>query len=142
MSLPRAIHGKRAKLYADGAYIGYATGVSGSESQQLTRVDVLGEIFTREIVAGGRTAQFSAQFVRISKGSAKGLGLMAQGKDNVSILSFPPITMVIYDEAGKVALETLQGCKIEQRSWSIDQAGVFSENVSFQAIRSLVEDEA
>jgi len=141
MALTKSFSGKRAKLYVDGRDIGYATGISGSENQQLTRVDVLGEIFTKEIVPGGRSVQFSAQFVRIKRGSAKALGLMASGGDTDTILNFPPITVVIYDRAGEEAIERIQGCVIEQRSWSVDQAGVFSSNVSFQAIRMLVEDE-
>lgn len=141
MALPRTITGKRAKLFADGKEIGFATGISGSESQMLIRVDVLNEIYSKEIVPSGRTVQVSAQLVRIKRGSAKALGLMASGKDTTAILNFPPITMVVYDAPGDEPIERIQGCVIEQRSWSVDQSGVFSENVSFQAIRALVEDE-
>jgi hypothetical protein len=137
----QTISGARAKLYIGDTEVGYATNCNGSETQSLQRIDVLGDAYSKEIVPMRRMVQFTAAIVRIKRGSAKALGLMARG-DTAAILNFPPLDAVLFDPITDEAMETITGCVIEQRGWSVDGAGVLSENVSFQGIRMKDEDEA
>lgn len=136
----RAIAGARAKLFIGDTEVGHAVNVAGTETQMLQRVDALGDVHSKEIVVTRRVAQVTASHTRIKRGSLKALGAMARGT-TTNVLNFPPLTMVLYDDIDDEPIETLTGCVCEQRSWSVDAAGIMSENVSFQAIRILDEDE-
>jgi len=140
MAATRTISGARAKLFLGDEEIGHAINVSGSETQMLQRVDVLGDIYSKEIIPMRRVVQFSASHVRIYKGSLKALGAMARG-DTTAVLSFPPMTAVLYDTVEDDAIETITGCVAETRSWSVDAAGILNEQVSFQALKMKDEDE-
>lgn len=137
----RAISGTRAQIFVDGVNLGYALSISGTETQSVARIDTLGDAYTKEIVTLRRTVQLSASMVRIFEGSAKALGLMARGETS-DLMNFPPLTIVIYDGIEDTAIETITGAVITQRSFSTDAGGLMSENVSFEAVRTLDEGEA
>ena len=52
--MANVLSGARAKLIVNGNEIGYASNVSASEQIALQRVDVLGDIDSKEIVPVGR----------------------------------------------------------------------------------------
>jgi hypothetical protein len=136
----RAISGSRAKLFLGDTEVGFAVNVSGTETQMLQRIDAMGDAYSKEIVAVRRVASFTAAHVRIKNGSLKALGAMARGS-TTNILNFPPLTALLYDDLLDEPIEKITGCVAEQRSWSVDAAGIVNENVSFQAIRMKDEDE-
>ena len=72
--------GARAKLIVDGQEIGFATGVSASESITHQRVDVLGNIDSQELVPVSRVVSANADFVRITNTSIQELGIMPRGE--------------------------------------------------------------
>ena len=77
--MANVLSGARAKLIVNGNEIGYASNVSASEQIALQRVDVLGDIDSKEIVPVGRAVSVQAAFVRISGQSLKDLGLIPRG---------------------------------------------------------------
>lgn len=95
--MANVLSGARAKLIVNGNEIGYASNVSASEQIALQRVDVLGDIDSKEIVPVGRAVSVQAAFVRISGQSLKDLGLIPRG-GTVDVINFPEITMEVYDQ--------------------------------------------
>lgn len=140
MAFKKSISGSRAKVYLNGVEIGFAVGISATETDTLTRVDTMGSAFTKEIVRQRRIAQCNISFVRIYQGSAKQMGFMPRGS-TAEILSFPDVEIVLWDNVENKPLETIEGAVCEQRTWNVDAGGIFSSNVSMQAIRIRDEGE-
>jgi len=124
----------RAKLIVDGNEIGYASNVSATENIALQRVDVLGDIDSKEIVPVGRSVTVQAGFVRISGESLKDLGLIPRG-GTIDVLTFPEITLEVYDQVSDAPVWRIEGCRAESRDWSIQAGSIVTANASFQARR-------
>ena len=131
----RAFAGARARLYFDGTVLaGWCTGVRGSENITLQRVDVIGDIDSKEIEAVGRTVTMTADFVRIIGNSLQTMGIWSHG-DTSAIVNWPEMTAVIYDEVGEDRLYKLEGVKCETRNFTVDRQGLMTVNATFQAKR-------
>jgi hypothetical protein len=128
------LSGARAKLIVNGTEVGYASNVSATENIALARVDVLGDIDSKEIVPVGRSVSVQAGFIRISGESLKDLGLIPRG-GTLDVLEFPELTMEVYDQVGDFPVWRVEGCRAESRSWQVQAGSVVSVNASFQARR-------
>ena len=126
--------GARAKLIVDGQEIGFATGVSASESITHQRVDVLGNIDSQELVPVSRVVSANADFVRITNPSIQGLGIMPRG-NTADVISFPELTLEIYDQVSDVPVWRIEGARCESRSWQVQSGSIVTVNASFQARR-------
>lgn len=137
--MPRPFSGPRAKIYANGnILVGYATRVSGVETIQLVRDDVLGDIFTKDIEPVGVTVQFTVEKVRLIDESLQALGVWPRG-GTIDYINFPELQFSIYDQVGDKAIYTVLGAKPESRNWSVDARGLMSTNATFQAKRLVDE---
>ena len=132
--------GARAKLIVNGQEIGFATGVSASENIQLQRVDVLGNIDSQEIVPVSRVVSIQADFVRITNKSLNELGIMPRG-NTVDVLSFPEITLEVYDQIGDAPVWRVEGARCESRSWQVQSGSIVTVNAQFQARRIFDEQD-
>lgn len=124
----------RAKLIIDGNEIGYASNISATENIALQRVDVLGDIDSKEIVPVGRSVSVQAGFVRISGESLKDLGMIPRG-GTLEVLNFAEITIEVYDQVGDFPVWRIEGCRAESRNWTVQAGSIVSTNASFQARR-------
>lgn len=61
----RSINGANALVVKDGQIMGYATGVTVNEVYAVQRIDVLGEIDSRDIEPIGRIVNVSISFIRM-----------------------------------------------------------------------------
>jgi len=61
----RSINGANALVVKDGNIMGYATGVTVNEVYAVQRIDVLGEIDSRDIEPIGRIVNVSISFIRM-----------------------------------------------------------------------------
>ena len=139
--MAQAIAGCAVRIYLNDVEIGFGVSAGGNEMQMLQRIDALGDIYSKEPpIPTRRAPSMTLSTVRIRRGSIKALGGMARG-DTIEILNFPALTLVAFDQVTDKAIETLTGAVCEQRSWSVDAAGIFSENVSFQGVRMKDEDD-
>lgn len=138
--MANVLSGARAKLIVNGNEIGYASNVSASEQIALQRVDVLGDIDSKEIVPVGRAVSVQAAFVRISGQSLKDLGLLPRG-GTVEVVNFPEITMEVYDQVSDQLIWRVEGCRAESRSWTVQAGSIVTSNASFQARRLYDERE-
>ena len=130
----RPFTGARAILRFDDIEAGWATGVSGSENITLQRVDVLGDIDSKEIEPVARTVTMTADFVRIIGASLQALGIIPTG-DTAQVINFPSLTAEIYDEVGDQMIYRVEGLKTESRSWRVDRQGLMTVNCTFQGRR-------
>ena len=126
--------GARAKLIIDGNEIGYASGVSASEQIALQRVDVLGQIDSKEIVPVARVVSAQANFVRITGEGLKDLGIVPTG-DTASVLNFPEITLEVYDTVSDLPVWRVEGARCESRNWQVQAGSIVTTDASFQARR-------
>lgn len=129
------IGGRRAKVIVNGREIARASGVTFNETQQVIRMNCLGNMYSEELVRNGVEVSGSMQVFRFIGESVKELGVMAGG-DTLTRLTHPSLIIQLYDPLTDVALETLTGAKISGRSVSLDADSVMMEDVSFEAIRA------
>jgi hypothetical protein len=61
----RSVNGANAIVVKDGQVMGYATGVTVNEVYAVQRIDVLGEIDSRDIEPIGRVVNVSISFIRM-----------------------------------------------------------------------------
>jgi hypothetical protein len=133
MATKRAIAGARAKLYFNGTTLaGWATGVSATENIQLQRVDVLGDIDSKEIEPVGRTVTLQADFVRITGEGLADMGIWPDG-GTLDVINFPEMTAEIQDDYDSSVVHTISGLRAESRNWRVDRSGVMTQNATFQA---------
>lgn len=126
--------GARAKLIINGNEIGYASGVSASEQIALQRVDVLGQIDSKEIVPVSRVVSVQANFVRITGEGLKDLGIVPTG-GTASVLNFPEITLEVYDAVSDLPVWRVEGARCESRNWQVQAGSIVTTDASFQARR-------
>lgn len=138
----RPFSGARAKLFFDGNIeAGWCTGLSGSESMQLSRVDVLSNIDSEEIEPVGRTVQFNADFVRIKKRSLVKMGIWPRGGTK-AVVTLPPMVAEVYDHVDDEPVYRIIGIKPESRTFRVDARGLMTSSASFQALQLLDEFDA
>ena len=137
--MPRAFSGPRAKIFANGnLLVGYATGVSGTETIQNVRVEALGDVFTKDIEPVGSTVQFTVDKVRLIDESLQTLGVWPRGS-TAEYISFPELQFDVYDHVGDKSIYRILGAKPETRNWRVDARGLMTVNATFQAKRLVDE---
>lgn len=126
--------GARARLKVDGNIIGFAAGVSGSESIDYEPVDVLDLLEVREFVPVAYRATLSAQIFRVIGKSLKALGLFPVDSD-LSILTSGDLTVSVEDRLTGETAAQFEQCKCSEHAFDITARGIVSENVNFVTIR-------
>ena len=128
--------GARSRFLIDGNIVGFAGGVSGSESVDYEPVDVINLLEVREHVPVAYRATLSAQVFRVIGQSLKALGIFPRQEN---ILTSGELTCVIEDKLTGEAMATFEECKAQEHAWDVTARGLVSENVTFVTIR--VKDE-
>lgn len=124
--------GARARFKIDGVPVGFAAGVSGSESIDYEPVDVLDLLEVREFVPVAYRATLSAQIFRVIGKSLKQLGIFPQ-EDN--ILTSGDLTCTIEDRLTGETMAQFEQCKAQEHTFDVTARGIVSENVTFVTIR-------
>jgi hypothetical protein len=124
--------GARARFKIDGQVVGFAGGVSGSESVDYEPVDVLDLLEVREFVPVAYRATLSAQIFRVIGQSLKALGIFPVEE---AILTTGDLTCTVEDRLTGNTMAQFEGCKAQEHSFDISARGIVSENVNFVTIR-------
>lgn len=124
--------GARARFKIDGVPVGFAAGVSGSESIDYEPVDVLDLLEVREFVPVAYRATLSAQIFRVIGKSLKALGIFPK-EDN--ILTTGDLTCTIEDRLTGETMAQFEQCKAQEHTFDVTARGIVSENVTFVTIR-------
>lgn len=124
--------GARARFKIDGAIVGYAAGVSGSETIDYEPVDVLDLLEVKEFVPVAYRATLSAQIFRVIGKDLKALSIFPTEEN---ILFSGDLTATIEDKISGNTMSQWEGVKCSEHSWDTTARGIVSENVNFVAIR-------
>lgn len=123
--------GARARFKIDGVPVGFAAGVSGSESIDYEPVDVLDLLEVKEFVPVAYRATLSAQVFRVIGSSLKKLGIFPQEQN---ILTTGDLTCSIEDRLTGENMAEFQQCKAQEHTFDVTARGIVSENVTFVTI--------
>lgn len=134
MAASQVFSGSRARFKVGGNIVGFAAGVSGSESIDYEPVDVLDLLEVREYVPVAYRATLSAQVFRVIGKSLKALGIFPKGTDT-DILTSGDLTCSIEDKLTGNTMAQFEQCKCNEHSFDVSARGIVSENVSFVTIR-------
>lgn len=126
--------GARARFKVDGNIIGFAAGVSGSESIDYEPVDVLDLLEVREFVPVAYRATLSAQIFRVIGKSLKALSIFPRA-DDTNILTSGDLTCTVEDKITGNTMAQFESCKCQEHTFDITARGIVSENVTFVTIR-------
>ena len=137
MALANTVSGARARLKVNGAIVGFAGGVSGSESVDLEPVDVLGLLEVKEFVPVAYRCTLSAQIFRVVGNSLKQQGIFPKEND---ILTSGDLTVTVEDRLTGRTVAQFEEVKCQEHSFDITARGIVSENTNFCCIR--LKDEA
>lgn len=124
--------GARARFKVDGNIVGFAAGVSGSESIDYEPVDVLDLLEVREFVPVAYRATLSAQIFRVIGQSLKALGIFPQEQN---ILTSGDLTCTVEDRITGSTMAQFEAVKCSEHAFDITARGIVSENVTFVTIR-------
>jgi len=124
--------GARARFKIDGVPVGFAAGVSGSESIDYEPVDVLDLLEVKEFVPVAYRATLSAQVFRVVGSSLKRLGIFPQEQN---ILTTGDLTCAIEDKLTGETMAQFEQCKAQEHTFDVTARGIVSENVTFVTIR-------
>ncbi len=124
--------GARARFKINGNIVGFAGGVSGSESIDYEPVDVLDLLEVREFVAVAYRATLSAQIFRVIGSSLKALGIFPTQEN---ILTTGDLTCTVEDTVSGNTMAQFEACKAQEHSFDVSARGIVSENVNFVTIR-------
>lgn len=138
--------GARARLLINGTKVGWATGVSGSESISYEAVKVLDNIQVQEHVPTEYNVTLTASEVRIigktmkSRGFFPGVGGSAE-EHLRNILTTGDLVVQVEDVVTGNVFANYEQVKVSDVSWSIDAVGITATEVTFVAIRARDESE-
>lgn len=137
MAVANVWSGPRARLKINGAVVGFASGVSGSESVEYEPVDVLDLLEVREYVPVAYRSTFNAQIFRLIGNSLKAQGIFPREEN---ILTSGDLDAALEDRVTGKTMALFQGVKCSEHSWDVSARSIVNESVSFVCIR--VRDES
>jgi hypothetical protein len=132
MAAPNVFSGARARFKVDGVVVGFAGGVSGSESIDYEPVDVLDLLEVREFVPVAYRCTLNAQIFRVIGKSLKALGIFPTEEN---ILTSGDLTCTIEDRLTGNTAAQFEACKCQEHTFDVTARGIVSENVTFVTIR-------
>jgi len=132
MAAPFVFSGARSRLKIDGTVVGFAGGVSGSESIDYEPVDVLDLLEVREFVPVAYRCTLNAQVFRVIGSSLKALGIFPTEEN---ILTSGDLTCSVEDRLTGETMAQFESCKCQEHTFDITARGIVSENVTFVTIR-------
>lgn len=129
--------GARARFKVDGVVVGFAGGVSGSESVDYEPVDVLDLLEVKEHVPVAYRATLSAQIFRVIGNSLKQAGIFPgkRGVDDDPVLDALELTCSVEDKQTGAVVAQFERCKAQEHTFDITARGIVSENVTFVTVR-------
>lgn len=130
--------GARAIFQINGVPVGFAAGVSGSESLEFEPVDVLNLLEVKEFVPVAYRATLSAQIFRVVGESLKKAGIFPKS-EQMAMLTGLEYDCVVTDRITNVPVATFQQCRASEHTFDVTARGIVSQNVTFVTIR--VKDE-
>ena len=161
----RSVNGANALVKVGDKILGYATGVTVNEVYGLQRIDVLGEIDSRDIEPIGRTVNVQISFIRMVNnpnggqdgnrgGGAARRGLVPSVEDGASPSEATQAVTDFFEQGfdltvldsgdfnGVDAKEryVIQGCRPSSQSFAVTRGTLMGVNVTCEALRMLEID--
>lgn len=124
-----------AKLIADGNKVfAWATGITVTEGITNIPVKVLGSVYAQELVPVDISVSVTVDSITIIDESLVKTGIYVQG-DTVKVVTFPEMTLELYDQFQDKPRVRVYGCKAARRTLPLGRGGILATSVSFDAIR-------
>lgn len=132
MAASFTLSGSRVRFKVDGNVIGFAGGVSGSESIDYEPVETLDLLEVREYVPVAYKATLNCQIFRVVGNSLKAAGIFPTQEN---ILTSGDLTCSAEDRITGETVAQFEGCKAQEHSFDFAARGIVSENVTWVTIR-------
>ena len=128
----QTLSGARSRFKINGVIVGFASGVSGSESIDYEPVDVLDLLEVKEFVPVAYKATLSAQIFRLVGKSLKALGILPTEEN---ILTSGDLTCTVEDKITGSTIAQFEMCKCAEHSFDVTARGITAEQVNFVTVR-------
>lgn len=133
MAAPRSIVGAHVRVYKDKDLIGYAVDLEAEENAQLSRVDVLGNLYSEEIVDSGIVVSGRLRLVILKDEKLRARGV-DMGRSTQEILAEDYFDLHAYNHVDQTVIFTIRNCKFERKSFTFNARQVVMSDVGFQGI--------
>lgn len=125
--------GSKASLKLNGQKVAFIGSLEITHVNGLTGIDVLDQLEKAEYAETSHEVEFSCNLFKVDQNSAESLGLDPANLDD--ILSQGEMTMEVFDRIGQKVRYTMERCKWEGGSGSVDARGVWNGTWRFKGIR-------
>lgn len=122
--------GPKASLKINGVKVAFVGGISITEENTLTPIDVLDQLPVAEHAETAHIVSFTANLFKIDGNSVSQLGIRADNIDN--ILSQPELTMEVFNRIDDRVEYTISGVKFEGGTGNVDARGVYQGTWNFR----------
>lgn len=141
----RYITGARARFSLNGVKIGWAQGVTLSETVEYQPAEVLDMVEIDEHVPIRYTVEFTARLFRLYGETLKSHGFFPQAGANSdehlrNVLLVGEMVATVEDTKTGKTICTVERVKVQSHNWTIDRGTITGEDVTFVAIR--IKDES
>jgi len=139
----RSIGGARALALIDGKEVGYATGVSATETITQIPVEALGDAYVKEHEPVAVVVTATLDSVRLSLASLREQGVWPRG-DTADLIAFQetPLTLIVFDDIEDRPIWKVEGLVPETLTWRIDRGSLMTTNATFRGRRMFDEYDA
>lgn len=143
----KVLSGARCRFSINGVKVGWALSVSVDERIQHERIKVMDSIEVKEDVpVDYEVSSFRASQVRLVGETLKAQGWIPKTGQNAeehlrNILVQGELTAQIEDNQTGQVIATLERCRAQGHSWSVNARGIVNEEIDFLAIRQKDESE-
>jgi len=131
----RTIGGSTVRILANGVEIGWGTNLDGSEEIEVSDVRALGDVDVKELKIMRRSVTFSVSQIRIVQLPGSDQKIWPVG-GTLDVVRFPAVTFEILDDDTNQVVERVFGCKPTRRNFRCDEGGLYTENMSWKAVRT------
>jgi len=161
----RSINGANALIVVRTAagekVVGYATGVSVTENILVNRIDVLGQIDSKDIEPIGRTVQGTIGLMRMTPmttaegGGAGYQGVLPQHQDSDGAITRTQGVMNFFNDGFDLIIKdsaafspddqarvryTIKGCRPTTHSFALSRGSLMGVNITFEALQLAESD--
>lgn len=131
--MSRTKQGAKISVKLQGVKIAFASGFNVNHNNELQDIDVLDEITVAEHAEISHKVSFSVNLFKIDENAAALFGLDPDNIDD--LLAQPELTFEVYNREADQIEYTVEGCKFEGGTGSLDARSVWNGTWNFRGRR-------
>jgi len=131
--MSRTITGAQCSVKLQGVKIGFASGFNVNHNNELQDIDILDNFTVGEHAEISHKVSFSINVFKIDENAAALFGLDPENVDD--LMAQPELTFEVYNRESDTVEYTVEGCKFEGGTGTLDARSVWTGTWNFRGRR-------